>query len=210
MASSTATVESASAFREAIDAIPMVRSPSGDILTKQFLDVCRLVLPVIDKFGSAMAMVKSDIGGNIARLETRYNEDTSGLYLLYDIVRREVDEKTAKGSKSCSNGLLWLTRAMDFLMNLFDNLLRHPDWTMTQASTEAYAATLKKYHGWIASGAFTMAMKLTPERKKFMEMLGGGESLSSDIEKFLSSFSPLLLENHQFLKSVGLDDMKAA
>ncbi|MCO5579129.1 hypothetical protein L7F22_032981 [Adiantum nelumboides] len=101
---------SASSFADALVAIPLVKSASGDMLTKPFLDVCREILPVLDKFGAAMALVKSDVGGNITRLDTRYKEDTSAYYLLHDIVRKEISEKKAKNSNSCVNGLLWLTR----------------------------------------------------------------------------------------------------
>ncbi|KAG6545080.1 hypothetical protein Mapa_013463 [Marchantia paleacea] len=196
-------------FTPALEAMPHVKSPNGETLTKPFLDVCRLVLPVIDKFGSSMALVKSDVGGNIGRLDAKYATDTTSYYLLYDIVRKEVADKTAKNSNSCTNGLLWLTRAMDFLVELFRNLLVHPDWTMSQASNEAYAGTLKKWHGWMASAAFTVAMKLVPDRKKFYELLGGG-NLNTDIEMFVSTFAPILQENHNFLISVGMDDLKAS
>eukprot|EP00250_Pteridium_aquilinum_P002639 c12864_g1_i1 orf=122-742(+) len=200
---------SGSPFAGALEGIPLVKSGSGDILTKPFLDVCRMVLPVLDKFGAAMAMVKSDVGGNITRLDARYREDTSSYYLLHDIVRKEISEKKTKNSNSCTNGVLWLTRAMDFLVTLFGNLLKYPDWTMSQAATDAYNATLKKWHGWIASSAFTVALKLVPERNKFMAVLGEGD-LEADIKNFVVSFSPLLQENHDFLQSVGLDDMKAS
>jgi hypothetical protein len=199
-----------SVFTPALAGFPHIKSPEGDLLTKPFLDVCSLVLPVIDKFGSSMALVKSDIGGNITRLSTRYETDTRAYHLMYDIIRKEIADKTAKQSSSCTNGLLWLTRAMDFLVELFRNILVHPDWTMTQAANEAYALTLKKWHGWIASAAFTVALKLVPERKKFIELLGGGPTLDQDIEKFVSTFSPVLAENHKFLQSVGMDDMKAS
>lgn len=42
-------------------------------------------------------------------------------------------------------------------------------------------------------------MKLSPERKKFMEVIGGSGDINSDIEKFCTSFAPLLQENHKFL-----------
>lgn len=42
-------------------------------------------------------------------------------------------------------------------------------------------------------------MKLAPDRKKFMEVLGGSGDIYADIEKFCMSFSPLLEENHKFL-----------
>ncbi|KAL2610601.1 hypothetical protein R1flu_029174 [Riccia fluitans] len=198
-------------FTPALQAMPHVKSSTGDMLTKPFLDVCRLVLPVLEKFGKfldhygeIMALVKSDIGGNIDKLDAKYETDSTSYTLLYEIVRKEVAENTAKKGHSCTTGLLWLTRAMDFLVELFRNLLAHQDWTMHQACTEAYVVTLKKWHGYVASAAFSGAMNFVPDRKKFFSLLGEG-NLNADIENFISTFSPLLQENHNFLRSVGME-----
>ncbi|XP_021751972.1 glycolipid transfer protein 1-like [Chenopodium quinoa] len=198
-----------SVFTPALEGIKLVKSEDGEMLTRPFLDACKHILPVIDKFGAAMTLVKSDIGGNITRLENKYNSDPEKFKYLYSMVQVEVESKTAKGSSSCTNGLLWLTRAMDFLVELFRNLLEHPDWSMSQACTDSYGKTLKKWHGWLASSSFSIAMKLAPDRNKFMEVLGG-DAVKCDIEQFLTTFNPLLQQNHKFLASVGLDDMKAS
>ncbi|XP_062093755.1 glycolipid transfer protein 1-like [Humulus lupulus] len=197
-------------FTPALEGIKHVKSENGEMLTKHFLQVCKHILPVIDKFGAAMTLVKSDIGGNIARLESKYLSSPEKFNLLYSMVQIEVEAKTAKGSSSCTNGLLWLTRAMDFLVELFRNLLDHPDWSMSQACTDSYGKTLKKFHGWLASSSFTVAMKLAPDRKKFMDVIGGSGDAMADIEKFCTTFSPLLEENHKFLASVGMDELKAS
>ncbi|XP_057479567.1 glycolipid transfer protein 1-like isoform X2 [Actinidia eriantha] len=197
-------------FAPALEGMNHVKSEEGEMLTKPFLDVCKQLLPVIDKFGAAMALVKSDIGGNVTRLENKYSSNPSEFNHLYSMVRVEIEAKTAKASSSCTNGLLWLTRAMDFLVELFRNLLEHQDWTMTQACMDSYSKTLKKFHGWIASSAFTVAMTLAPDRKKFMDVIGGTGDINLDIEKFCTNFSPLLEENHKFLASVGMDDLKAS
>ncbi|XP_074581227.1 glycolipid transfer protein 1-like [Curcuma longa] len=197
-------------FTPSLEGMKHVKLDNGIMLTKPFLDVCKLVLPVLDNFGAALAIVKSDIGGNITRLENKYNSDPAKFEHLYSIVQVEVDANTAKGSSSCTNGLLWLTRAMDFLVELFRNLLMHPDWKMTQVCTDSYTKTLKTWHGWLASSSFTLAMKLAPDRKKFMDVIGGSGDLNADIEQFCETFAPLLAENHKFLASVGLDDMKAS
>lgn len=47
-------------------------------------------------------------------------------------------------------------RAMDFLVELFRNLLHHQDWPMSQACSDAYAKTLKQWHGWLASSSFSV------------------------------------------------------
>lgn len=197
-------------FTPSLEGMKHVKSDNGVILTKPFLDVCKLILPVLDKFGAAMTLVKSDIGGNITRLENKYLSDPSKYEHLYSMVQVEVEKKTAKESSSCTNGLLWLTRAMDFLVELFKNLLEHPDWTMSQSCTDSYEKTLKKWHGWLASSSFKVAMKLAPDRKKFMEVIGGSGDVNTDMAKFCAEFAPFLAENHSFLASVGLDDMKAS
>ncbi|PIN04710.1 Glycolipid transfer protein [Handroanthus impetiginosus] len=197
-------------FTPALEGMKHVKSEDGVMLTKPFLEVCKHILPVIEKFGAAMALVKSDIGGNITRLENKYLSNPEKYEHLYSMVQEEVDAKTAKGSSSCTNGLLWLTRAMDFLVELFRNLLQHQDWAMSQACTDSYSKTLKKWHGWLASSSFTVAMKLAPDRKKFFDVVGGTGDINSDIEKFCTTFSPFLEENHKFLASVGVDDLKAS
>ncbi|KAJ4785492.1 hypothetical protein LUZ62_036738 [Rhynchospora pubera] len=197
-------------FTPSLEGMKSVKSENGVILTKPFLEVCKLILPVLDKFGSAMSLVKSDIGGNITRLQTKYDTDPTKYEQLYSMIQVEITAKTAKSSSSCTNGLLWLTRAMDFLVELFRNLVEHPDWSMSKCCTDSYNKTLKKWHGWMASSSFTVAMKLAPDRNKFMEIIGGGGDINADIEKFCSGFSPLLEENHKFLASVGMDDLKAS
>ncbi|WCJ24074.1 glycolipid transfer protein 1 [Euphorbia peplus] len=197
-------------FSPSLEGMKVVKSEDGQILTKPFLDVCKLILPVIDKFGAALTLVKSDIGGNITRLETKYTTDPTKYNNLYSMVQEEIQAKTAKGSSSCTNGLLWLTRAMDFLVELFRNLVSHQDWTMSQACADSYGKTLKKFHGWLASSSFTVAMKLAPDRKKFMEVIAGNGDVAADMEKFCATFSPFLEENHKFLASVGMDDLKAS
>jgi hypothetical protein len=45
-------------------------------------------------------------------------------------------------------------------------------------------------------------MKLAPNRDKFMEVIRGTGDINADIEKFCTTFSPFLKENHDFLVCV--------
>ncbi|CAD6225846.1 unnamed protein product [Miscanthus lutarioriparius] len=201
-------------FTPSLAGMKHVKSESGVILTTPFLQVCKQILPVLEKFGSAMSIVKTDIGGNITvrRIQAgeKYASDPTKYEQLHSMVKVEVSAKTAKSSSSCTNGLLWLTRAMDFLVALFHNLVQHPEWQMPQACSDAYSKTLKKWHSWLATSSFSVAIKLAPDRKKFMEIISGSGDINADIEKFCATFSPLLEENHKFLASVGMDDLKAS
>lgn len=44
-----------------------------------------------------------------------------------------------------------------------------------------------------------VAMKLAPDRKKFMEVIGGTGDVNDDMGKFCDHFSPYLQKNHDFL-----------
>lgn len=44
-------------------------------------------------------------------------------------------------------------------------------------------------------------MKLVPERSKFYETLALGNS-TADMERFVTEFSPILAENHEFLVNI--------
>nr|GMD75885.1 glycolipid transfer protein 1-like [Ipomoea batatas] len=193
-------------FSPALEGLKLLKCERGDIQTKPFLDVCKFVLPILDKFGASMTVVKADISGNISRLDSRYNSNTPRFNYLYSFVQAEIETGTAKSSSSCTNGLLW---AMDFIVELFRNLGEHRDWSMSQACSDSYSKTLKKWHGWLASSSFMVAVKLVPDRKKFMEVLGGEDSYG-DMENFCTAFTPILKDIHKFLASCGLDNMKSS
>lgn len=101
-----------------LEGTKFVKTKEGELLTKPFLDVCKLVLPVIDKFGASLAIVKADVRGNISRLESKYSSNPSEFNLLYSMVQSEIETKTTKSSSSCTSGLLWLTRLLSNLLQI--------------------------------------------------------------------------------------------
>lgn len=44
-----------------------------------------------------------------------------------------------------------------------------------------------------------VALKLAPDRKKFMEVISTGDDIYIDMEKFCTDFSPILRAIHKFL-----------
>ncbi|KAH7573209.1 hypothetical protein JRO89_XS03G0090500 [Xanthoceras sorbifolium] len=220
-------------FTASLEGMKHVKSPEGEMLTKPFLEVCKLILPVIGpdkkladysyadwicillsqsitaafsrfpkivlilenihnyKFGASMALVKSDIGGNVTRLENKYLSNPTEFNHLYSMVKEEIAAKTTKASSSCTNGLLWLT---SFPLN-WKHLAANERFNVHNVHSTSIREEL-------------VAMKLAPDRKKFMDVISGSGDVNADMEKFCSTFSPFLEENHKFLASVGLDDMK--
>lgn len=195
------------AVQATVQATAIVKSTEGEILSKYFIETCRTVLPVLDKLGPPMAVIRADIGGNIQRLEDICGSGRPEYIFLYEIVRKEVAEGTAKNPLSCTKAILWLTRAMDFTVVLLRDLLEQPEWSMKQVVEHAYTITLKRWHGWISAAAFNVGLKLIPKREKFIELLG---DLKGDVEKFMSVLPPHLQENHKFLQSLRLNRMKSS
>lgn len=197
-----------SALGPSLEAVKYCKSEHGEMLTKPFLDVCRHLFPVIDKLGPTLSAVKCDVGSNLSRLDSIYNSDPLRYTYLQSIVQAEIQAKTAKKPSSCSNGLLWLTRAMDFMVELLRNVTANPEWSMTHACTISYNKTLKRWHGWLTSSSFMVALKVVPHRTKVMEILGGPDA-NTEIQRFCAEFVPMLEANHKLLASFGLDNLKS-
>ncbi|GLI60579.1 hypothetical protein VaNZ11_002696 [Volvox africanus] len=195
-----------SAFGEASKFLPEVRGPDGFIKTQTYLDICRQVLPVVDKLGTAFALVKTDIGGNIERLSQRTEQNPERYVRLFTLVTDEVVENTHMGSSSCTKGLLWLKRAMEFICAVLRRL--HDDQTAPMGTivSETYGMTLMRYHGFFASSAFSLAFKFVPSREQFLSNVGRGPEVMVELKAFIDGFSPVLAEIHKFLDEQGLDD----
>lgn len=174
---------------------------SPSISSVQFLHTCRLILPVFDKLGIAFLPAKADVSGNIERLAKKAPEHPA----LFDIALAEVAAGSHAGGASCCKGLLWLKRFLAFTMHLLDALESERDKSMREIAGAAYVATLKPYHGFIASSAFSVVLHFPPSRDTFVASLGG-ESAHHLIASICAGFNPILERISLFLQQHDLDD----
>ncbi|CAD7705304.1 unnamed protein product [Ostreobium quekettii] len=196
----------ASALGTAIALVGVVKDASGRIQTEPFLNVARLLLPIIDKLGVTFYPVKQDVSGNIERLGRRAREDAVRYACLFEIVTTEVAAGKHEQSDSCAKGLLWLKRAMEFVLGLLRQLHDDDEKSMSQAANEAYASTLQPFHGMITYGVFTAAMSWLPSREAFFSKLDAGADLKPSMKLFLDCMTPLVQEVHNFLVENDLND----
>ena len=56
--------------------------------------------------------------------------------------------------------LMLACRAMEFVASLLRRLEADKDVTLSTAASDAYAETLHRFHGWITSAAFYVALKV--------------------------------------------------
>ncbi|CAI7744653.1 unnamed protein product [Closterium sp. NIES-53] len=185
-----------------------LKDEEGEYLTVNFLDICRLILPIVDKFGTAMSIIKTDISGNISRLQKAYDGDKESYIRLYELVRKEVATGKPLDPNGNTSGLFWLTRALDFVIHMVDGLEQHTDWSVSHAATVAYETRLKKYHGWITQQAFAVVLKFCPERSYFYKQLGD-DSVHGELQELVAKFEPICKELDEFLAANGAGSLVA-
>ncbi|KAJ8625512.1 hypothetical protein MRB53_034042 [Persea americana] len=205
-------MEKGSEIRSAIQELSLLKA-EGLISTKPFLNVCNMVLQVLDKIGPTMAVLRQDVYQNIQRLEELYQMDPSIYANLADLVKKEVEEESAKKALSCTRALLWLTRSLDFTVALLDKIAQDPSQSLAKGVEISYDNTLKPWHGWISSAAYKVALKLVPDNKAFIGILLAEEEewnmLKEEIQTLVSLLLPLLDEIHKVLEAFRLDRLKS-
>ncbi|KAM1232636.1 hypothetical protein TB2_002343 [Malus domestica] len=167
------------------------------------------------QFGEPLNRVRTSIFACAVPMERIYQSNPSKFEYLYSLVNHDV--KTNTLFKSTSVSLVWLTRYMDFLVELFRNLREHPpNWVTIRAVYNAYAKTLIKWHDekivptliplhLFGDLGLFLGSKYAPE-KDLLKVIGGNGDVMGDMEKFCTSFTSLLKQNHEFL--AGMDDLK--
>lgn len=81
----------------------------GDMAAEELLDACDSIISIFDAMGSGLAIVKSDMSGNVAHM--RRNVATFGPGVsLQVMVQKDVEDKVTDKDGTTAMSLLWLTR----------------------------------------------------------------------------------------------------
>ncbi|CAN6683470.1 unnamed protein product [Malus baccata var. baccata] len=207
-------------FAPVLEMLEFVRSPSGEIRTVPFLVACRHTAPITAQFQDPLNHVRTSIFSCAVKMERIFQSNPSKFEHLYSLVNFDVETNTSNEQCSSTVSLVWLTRYMDFLVELFRNLREHPpDWVTIRAVYNAYAKTLIKWHDekivltliplhLFGDLGLFLGRKFAPEKDDLLKVIGGNGDVMGDMEKFCTSFTPLLKQNHEFLASLGMDDLK--
>jgi len=158
-----------------------------------------------DKLGTGFTPVRMDINGNIERLNKRYEASPEKYSDLFTILEEEVGQNCHTDNSSCTKGLLWLKRAMQFVVCLLRLLQADESASLSSAANQAYNEVLQPYHGWITTGIFTVALKIVPSREDFYQNLGTSEKFGEEMNAFIEQFDVVLSKIHAHLDSKGLN-----
>ncbi|XP_064479265.1 pleckstrin homology domain-containing family A member 8-like [Ornithodoros turicata] len=180
--------------------------PTGD-----FLNCCRAITPVFDVLGpTVFAPAKSDIEGNIKKLQTTHNSDPSASKYLLDII--ESEQNVGGAFATCA--LLWLKRSLEFI-HAFLKEIHSGNEHLVRAAENAYADTLKKHHNWVARGISSVALKAMPRFSKFLQDLAPTpedwkqpdyrQQLFTDCGHYITALNNVLCVIGEFYKRSALD-----
>ncbi|KAH8551021.1 glycolipid transfer protein domain-containing protein [Umbelopsis sp. PMI_123] len=163
---------------------------SKGIDTMQFLEACEGLVKMFDLLGSsAFSVVQSDMNGNIKKIRDRFLTNPTANDTLENLTATETPEK----KRTATEGLLWLTRGLDFTAKALRRSLDDPSEELNVSFTKSYEVTLKKFHSFVVRPVFALAMKACPYRKDFLEKLGGdNETTKVQMEKWLSSLEAIV------------------
>lgn len=146
---------------------------SEKIDTASFLEASESLVKLFDLLGSsAFQVVQKDMTGNITKIRTKLLADPAGSGTLQDLVLSEANTKT----KTATQGLLWLSRGLQFTSQAMRETIDNPSKELTVTFTDAYSKTLSQYHGMLVKPIFKLAMKACPYRKDFFEKLGADQT----------------------------------
>ncbi|GAB6029830.1 hypothetical protein CHUAL_005539 [Chamberlinius hualienensis] len=187
--------ESRTFFSDVVCKYPEVTA-DGKVPTKEFLEACKTIVRLFDLLGPALAPVKYDVSGNIETLEKKYATDEGRFALINDMVQIEIDEKQ---SKTATQSLLWLKRALEYTRVLLQCIIEdHKSGRKTENlypfCRQAYETTLKRYHSWVVQKFCSWALHACPWRRDLMKLFSNGREgmddlVIIDMEEFVGTMS---------------------
>lgn len=158
--------------------------------TASFLEASESLVKLFDLLGSsAFTVVKNDMNGNIEKIRAKLLKDPAGASTLQDLVLSEAPTKDKKSTQ----GLLWLSRGLQFTAQAMRESLDNPSKELTVTFTDAYTKTLSQYHGMLVKPVFKLAMKACPYRKDFFEKLGSDqEKVNAQLKEWLEALENIV------------------
>lgn len=193
-----------------------IREPSeSSIETAQFLACCQSVLPVFNVLGGKVfSPIRADIQGNIDKLNEKYNTDKNGFARLMAMLQKEVDEGRNATSGRAIEALLWLKRALEFILNFLSEI-HGGNENLADCATKAYNGTLKQYHNWIVQKLFAVAVHAMPSLRTFKRELAPSpkdashpdyaKQLHADCGEYVVALRSVLETINQFYKNLNLE-----
>ena len=84
-------------------------------------------------------------------------------------------KKVASDGKTASCALLWLARALNFILKMLTVMIVERGKKLSECVMAGYEVSLRPHHGMMIRSTFSMAVKAAPDRAEFIAKLGPSE-----------------------------------
>jgi hypothetical protein len=180
--------------------------------TESFLAAAASTTSLFDLLGSvAFTPVKNDMNGNIKKIRDRFLASPGNSTTLQSLCKNELASK----SHTATEGLLWLTRGLDFTAQALRQDLTansgvaaneaKPKAELADSFRNAYKGTLAPHHGFLVKPIFSAAMSATPYRKDFYAKVAGSQvnpdTVNAQVEKWVAALEERITILKTFLAS---------
>ncbi|RDD41022.1 Pleckstrin homology domain-containing family A member 8 [Trichoplax sp. H2] len=192
----------------------IVLGADGEIPSQPFLAACTEIISFLDIIGpTAFAPVKIDINGNIKKLQQKFYSKSSAYQTLQLMIMSEVEAKSTTVKNSATDALLWLKRALEFIYH-FLHRFSNGEQDLVAAANYAYGKALKRFHGWMIRGVFSLACRAIPLRKDLiiaLSSINGQQTVATendvieDIMQYSKSLGSIIDIINNFYKKFNLD-----
>jgi len=172
----------------------------------QFANASLALISVFDLI-SGMGMASGDMRGNaetVKKLAEAKPGSTLGALINGECDGKEVKalKAIAGDGKTASCALLWLARALNFILKMLDELMKDKTKKMSDCVLAGYEVSLKPHHGFIIKKTFGAAVMAAPTRETFIAKLGPSEEeVFSKLGGKSDALKTLVTAMSDFLKS---------
>ncbi|GAB1608140.1 glycolipid transfer protein-like isoform X1 [Argonauta hians] len=185
----------------------------GHIDVQLLLQASRHIVTFLESFGTTFSPIRSDITGNIEKLQTKYNTDPDKFSHLEAMFQDEQENKT---TDYAGISALWLMRALDFI-HIFlsgyveEHMAGEKSQSLHPLIKSSYEKSLSPYHGWIVQKLFSIISITAPSRTGLKDIICKDSNLNddqfvSDLRVYLETLSSNLKVFKALLIKYNLDN----
>ena len=165
---SSGVVDKWKALGEKKDAIPAA----------EFAEAALALITVFDLIPGVGKIAGPDMAGNANTVKKLEAGKTLQALVEEECAGKEDGDvkKIAGNGKTATCALLWLTRALYFILKMLEPLVNEPQKKMSECVLAGYEVSLKPHHNWMLSKTFSVATAAAPTRDAFLAKLAPTEA----------------------------------
>lgn len=155
-------------------------SNDGEINAINFVLAAGEFVTILDtQENIAFRPVRERFMNNVEQMSTYVARYSTEFRTLGEMVHHEQTKNPPRDMdvSSASRGVLWFTRAVQFLIETFFNNLSKPDEELKVSFVKAYAKTLSRHHDPFVKPLFSAAMLVCPSRYSFYACLAAHDTI---------------------------------